>query len=88
MDKKFSDIKKEIQRVIKENDFCIVFDTNIYLNLYEYSPEVTDFFVGLSEKIIDNLILPDTVKREFDRNHSTCLHRQRRKFENVTAIFK
>lgn len=86
MEKNFGNIKNKIQRVIKENNFCIAFDTNIYLNLYEFSPEVTDFFVGLCERIVDKLILPETVKREFDRNHSTCLNRQRRKFENVTTL--
>lgn len=86
MEKKFQDIKNEIKKVIEDENFCIIFDTNIYLNLYEYSPEVTDFFVGLAKKIIDNLLLPDTVKREFDRNHSICLNRQRKKFENATTI--
>ncbi|WP_206458257.1 PIN-like domain-containing protein [Anaerovorax sp. IOR16] len=40
----------------------------------------------LSELILDKLVLPETVKREFDRNHSTCLNRQRKKFENVSSI--
>ncbi|MRX73643.1 hypothetical protein GJU40_15985 [Bacillus lacus] len=86
MEKNFRDIKKEIQNFITQRNFCVVYDTNIYLNLYEYSPEVTNFFVGLTDKIIDNLILPDTVKREFDRNHSICLNRQRKKFENVITL--
>jgi len=86
MEKNFQEIKRKIKTFITQGNYCVVYDTNIYLNLYEYSPEVTDFFVGLTEKIIDNLILPDTVKREFDRNHSICLNRQRKKFENVITL--
>ena len=79
-------IKNEIKDIINEKNFCLVFDTNIYLNLYEYSPEVTEFFISLSEIIQENIIIPGTVKREFERNHNTCLSRQRRKFQNVLFI--
>lgn len=86
MDQNNNCIKKIIEDIINKENFCVVFDTNIYLNLYEYSPEVTEFFIELSEIIQDNIIVPGTVKREFDRNHNTCLSRQRRKFENVSFI--
>lgn len=86
MEKNFSDKTKEIREALKGKNFCVVYDTNIYLNLYEYSPEATDFFVGLTENIIGNLILPETVKREFDRNHGECLNRQRKKFKNVSFL--
>lgn len=56
--------------------------------MYEYSPEVSDFFVELSEQISDKMVLPNTVKREFDKNHNECRGRQRKKFRNVPYHLK
>ncbi|WP_342533130.1 PIN domain-containing protein [Lysinibacillus sp. FSL K6-0057] len=70
---------------INNDSCCLIFDTNIYLNLYEYSPETTDFFVKLCEHIKHKLYLPSTVKREFDNNHHSSLSRQRNKFRNAVS---
>ncbi|MFK5708556.1 PIN-like domain-containing protein [Lysinibacillus boronitolerans] len=70
---------------ITNDNCCLIFDTNIYLNLYEYSPETTDFFVNLCGRVKNNLYLPSTVKREFDSNHQSSLSRQRNKFKNAVS---
>ncbi len=74
-----------ISSIMELEDFCVVFDTNIYLNLYEYSPDATEFFIKLCNRIQSKLVLPRTVKREFEKNHQTSLNRQRNKFQNATA---
>jgi rRNA-processing protein FCF1 len=71
------------------NDECIVVcDTNVYLNLYEYSPEVADFFVSLLELTKHKVILPSTVFREFNKNYRKSHGRQIKKFENAFKNFK
>jgi rRNA-processing protein FCF1 len=71
------------------NDNCIIVcDTNVYLNLYEYSPEAADFFVSLLELIKQKIILPDTVYREFKKNHKKSHGRQLKKLENAFKNFR
>ncbi|KXI79845.1 hypothetical protein ACS52_09040 [Bacillus cereus] len=72
-----------IENVLATKNYCVVFDTNIYLNLYEYSPEAMTFFVSLCDLIRGNLVLPSTVKREFKKNHSKSVKKQRNKFKNA-----
>ncbi|WP_346920212.1 PIN-like domain-containing protein [Clostridium sp. UBA7339] len=80
MDKKFEEFLN--------NDTIIVFDTNIYLNLYEYSPEVADKFIEAIYFIEKYIYIPSTVKREVLRNHLECSGRQKKKFKNVSKELK
>lgn len=80
MDKKFEEFL--------EDNTIIVFDTNIYLNLYEYSPEVADKFIEAIYFIKKYIYIPSTVKREFLRNHLVCSGRQKKKFKNVSKELK
>jgi len=80
-------MQEEITRLLS-NNCVIVFDTNIFLNIYEYSPQVADFLVTISERIVPNMVLPYTVKREFDKNHKECHGRQTGKFNNVPKKLK
>lgn len=70
------------------NDTIIVFDTNVYLNLYEYSPEVADEFIEAIYFVEEYIYIPSTVKREFLRNYLACSGRQKKKFKNVSKELK
>ncbi|MDO4536195.1 MAG: PIN domain-containing protein [Clostridium perfringens] len=70
------------------NDAIIVFDTNVYLNLYEYSPEIADKFIEAIYNIEDSIYIPSTVKREFLRNHKNCWGRQKKKFKKASENLK
>lgn len=80
-------MKSEIAKLL-DGDCSIIFDTNVYLNLYEYSPQIADFFIEITSKVSSKIVIPNTVKREFDRNHKECHGRQKRKFDNVPAVLK
>lgn len=82
------ELKTKIGQFLENDNCIIILDTNVYLNLYEYSPEVSDFFIEITDLILDKIYLPNTVKREFDRNHHTCFGRQKKKFENVPNLLK
>lgn len=80
-------LNEKIKQIL--NDDCIVVcDTNVYLNLYEYSPEVADFFVSLLELTKHKIVLPNTVLREFNKNHRKSHGKQIKKFENAFKNFK
>lgn len=70
------------------NDAIVIFDTNVYLNLYEYSPEVADKFIEAIYFIEQHIYIPNTVRREFFRNHYKCSGRQKKKFKNVPVELK
>jgi hypothetical protein len=46
------------------------------------------FFIELISYIKDKVVVTSTVKREFYRNHKSCYHRQKKKFENVPHQLK
>lgn len=71
-----------------ENNAIVVFDTNVYLNLYEYSPEVADKYIEAINFIEEYIYMPNTVYREFLRNHNQCRGRQKKKFRNVPNELK
>lgn len=71
-----------------KDECIIVCDTNVYLNLYEYSPEVADFFVSLLELAKHKIVLPSTVFMEFKKNHRKSHGKQVKKLENAFKNFK
>lgn len=78
-------MKNEMKQFMK-NDYVIILDTNIYLNLYEYAPHVSDVFLDILEEVFDSIYLPYAVSKEFDKNHRVCHGRQRKKFSNIPNI--
>lgn len=83
----FVKMNKKFKEFLNENTI-IVFDTNVYLNLYEYSPEVADKFIEAIYFIESYIYIPSTVKREFLKNHLACSGRQKKKFKNVSRELK
>ena len=81
-------VNESLEELLNKQNYCIVYDTNIFLNFYEYSPEVTDFFIKITESDIKNIVITSTVYREFQRNHITSLNRQRNKFKNMAQRIK
>ena len=51
-----------------ENGYIVVLDTNVLLNVYRYSPEFSDFALKCLNAIKDKIILPATVRLEYE-NH-------------------
>lgn len=75
-------MKDKIKRIISNNGI-IVLDTNSYLNIYDRSPEFSDFSIRVLERIKNRLYLPCIVKKEFLRNHRECYNRQKKKIEKA-----
>ena len=74
---------KDTVENILNNDGIIVLDTNVYLNIYDRSPEFSAFSISVLESIKDKIILPSTVKREFLKNYKACYNRQIKKVEKA-----
>ncbi len=75
-------MEEKIKNIL-DNGGIIVLDTNVYLNIYDRSPEYSDFSLRVLEIIKNSILLPSTVVREFTRNHRECFGRQRKKIEKA-----
>lgn len=56
-----------IQSLISGSTY-IVFDTNVLLNIYHYSPEFTEFAMDCLDQIKGTIMLPSTVRIEYGKH--------------------
>lgn len=57
-----------IKELVQQN-YIVICDTNVFLNIYRYSPEFSDFALHCMSKVEPYIIIPSTVKIEF-RKHN------------------
>ncbi|MHB1153518.1 MAG: PIN-like domain-containing protein [Eubacteriales bacterium] len=58
----------DIKRLIDKN-YIVICDTNVYLHIYRYSPEFSDFALRCMQAIRPMIVLPSTVKYEFLKHY-------------------
>lgn len=61
----------DIKRLIEEN-YIIICDANVFLHLYRYSPEFSDFALNCMQAIRNAIVLPSTTKYEFLKHYRSC----------------
>ena len=73
-----------------DNKCIFIIDTNVYLNLYEFSPDFADVVIDIifNPSIKDNIYVPNTVKMEFDKLHKRCSGKQEKKFQDIPKNYK
>ena len=75
-------MKEEIEKIM-EVKYIIVLDSSVYLNIYEYSPDIGKVFLDILEEIKEDIYIPSTVKREVERNYRGCFSKQKNKFLHI-----
>lgn len=75
--------------LLKENTI-IILDTNIYLDIYRYSPDVREqyFKIIMNKKIIKKLYLTKTILFELEKNRTKVMKGTVNKFENKVKSIK
>jgi len=58
----------DIRHLLEEN-YIVICDTNVYLHIYRYSPEFSDFALHCMQAIRSAIVLPSTVKYEFLKHY-------------------
>ena len=58
----------DIKKLIEENHI-IICDTNVFLHIYRYSPEFSDFALCCMQKIYPSIVIPSTVRYEFLKHY-------------------
>lgn len=69
MDKTLNERNKlvDARDLLKSNAY-IILDTNVLLNIYRYSPEFTEFAMNCLSAIKSKIVLPATVKIEYEKH--------------------
>jgi len=58
-----------IKELVENNDYVVIPDTNVLLNIYRYSPEFTEFALSCLNQIKAHIVLPATVRLEFAKHN-------------------
>jgi hypothetical protein len=77
-----------IKELIKTNNYIIVCDTNILLNIYRYSPEFTEFAMNCMSMVHKAVILPSTVKMEYLKHHKSEFGAMKKKVSKASNSTK
>lgn len=63
----------------------IVFDTNVFLNLYRFSPDYANFMLLVMKRIAKNIIVPNTIYCEFKRHNEKLFQSRQESMENLVS---
>ena len=74
----------EIKNLVEEQNYIIVLDTNVLLNVYHYSPEFTEFALKCLNRIENHLYLPATVQLEYERHCHTEFKKMEKRVDSAT----
>jgi len=72
----------DIKRLIDEN-YIIICDTNVYLHIYRYSPEFSDFALHCMQAVRSAIMLPSTVKFEFLKHYRSYFSNMEKRVRRV-----
>lgn len=72
----------DIKNLVENENYLIVFDTNVYLNLYRYSPDLVDFLLRCMEIVSPYIVMPRTIYMEVGRNHKSLYAKRQKSIEN------
>lgn len=68
---------------IELENYLIVFDTNVLLKIYRYSPEFADFALKCIGEVKSKIQIPSTVKLEYLKHYRAEFGAMRKKIENA-----
>lgn len=58
----------DIKTLVESNEYMIVLDTNVLLNIYRYSPDFSDFALNCICAVQEHVVLPATVRLEYGKH--------------------
>lgn len=70
-----NDVNVNIKNLVDKGSYIVVFDTNVFLNLYRISPDYADFLLSCMETIQENIIVPKTIQIEFIKHNEALFNK-------------
>jgi len=75
----------DIKKMVNEEEYVIVCDTNVLLNIYKVSPDFSDFALKCMNEIKEYIVLPATVILEYKRHYRKVFGNMRKRVQQVSA---
>ena len=72
-----------IKGVLENGEAIVVCDTNVYLNIYLYSPEYANYSIKCLNAIKEYLFMPSVVEVEFLINYDLCYKKMSSRVKNA-----
>lgn len=66
-----------------QQGYVVVCDTNVYLHIYRYSPEFSDFALQCMKCVLPSIIVPSTVKLEFLKHYRAYFGGMEKRVHNI-----
>ena len=67
--------------MIEQDNYVILLDTNVLLNVYRYSPEFSEFALNCLRAVKAHIVLPATVRLEYEKHY-------KKEFKNMQGRVK
>ena len=64
-------------------DHIIVLDTNVLLNVYRYSPEVSEFALECLRSVAEHIVLPATIRLEYYRHNRAAFASMKKRVAEI-----
>lgn len=78
-----SDLSVDVKKKLESGSCIIVFDTNVFLNLYRVSPDYADFLLKCLDIVKSYIIVPKTVQIEFNKYSKAMYYKRQNSIENL-----
>lgn len=82
--REYLELKENEKQNLWENA-TFVFDTNVFLNLYRYSPKTREQLVNAFEQLSDRVWMPYQVAYEFSKNRCEIIYEANERFQRLKS---
>ena len=77
-----------LRKDLEKGKAIIVCDANVYLHVYSYSPDYSEYAVSCLEAIKDYLIMPSMVEIEYKKHQKSCFNQMSKRISGAKLITK
>lgn len=78
----------DIKHLLENENYIIICDTNVYLDIYRYSPEFSEFATQCMRTVQSYIILPSTVRLEYLKHYRSEFGSMKKKVKTAGAETK
>ncbi len=74
----------DIDKLLKNDNYVIILDTNVLLNVYRYSPDFSEFALECLRKVSSYIYLPATVRMEYEKHFHAEFSKMKRRIAEAS----
>ena len=77
-----------IKDVIDNSKAVIILDTNVFLNIYRYSPEFTEFALDCIKTVMNHIVIPSVVDLEYKKHRKESFFAMKKRVQKASGNIK